>query len=70
MADDLKISKFMEISALRDQQVSVMIKNYNFRVFNRKYNNRLILILTLIFFRESEMYLKKPADQFSIRIRP
>ena len=27
MADDLKISKFMEISALRDQQVSVMIKN-------------------------------------------
>ena len=35
MANDLKISKFLEISALRDQQVSVMIKNYTFRVFNR-----------------------------------
>ena len=36
MADDLKISKFMEISALKDQQVPVIIKNYNVRIHSRK----------------------------------
>lgn len=32
MANDLKISKFMEISALKDQQVPVIIKNYTVRI--------------------------------------
>ena len=36
MADELKISKFMEISALRDRQVSVMINNYNFRIYREQ----------------------------------